>query len=517
MKKRGAVGTYLVLVAAVLLSKVLGMVRNMLLSRFYGTATPMADAFMAASTLPLTLYDVTLGTAIASAFVPVFNEKLTKNGKEPAERFGSNFLNITVLIAGLVTLFGLLFPKVILRITAGGLEGEALGYAVNLVRIILPVMCIATIVYILIGILQSYNEFVAPALVSLVFNIVTILYFLIFDRHFGIYGLGVAFTFGWLLQLFFLFPSLYKKKFRYQPVLSFKDPDILRVLVLTLPLFVAALAQPINQLISSNISSTLGQGMLSSVNYAYQAYFIVAGIFSYCLTNLFFPEMSRCFSRGDQPAAEGICRKMLGSISVIVLPIMAMMLGNSKPVIRLLYEGGEFTPADTARVGLLLTIYSAAMLFYSYQEILNKYFYSMQKVYGPVATAIAGILTNLGVSLLASRYWGVYGLAFGTLAAAFVMAAMLIVMTRRVTPGVLNRRLFFGIGKDLVAAAGLFVAAREVRILLEGLLGGKMGSLIGLVGGIAAGAVIYLVILLLLGSEELKELIQMIKNRKNKA
>ncbi len=517
MKKRGAVGTYLVLVAAVLLSKVLGMARNMLLSRFYGTATPMADAFIAASNLPLTLYDVTLGTAIASAFVPVFNEKLTKNGKAQAERFGSNFLNITVLIAGLVTLLGILFPQVVLSLTAGGLEGEALGYAVNLVRIILPVMCIATGVYIFIGILQSYNSFVAPALVSLVFNVVTILYFLVFDRYFGIYGLGVAFTLGWLLQLFFLLPSLYKKKFRYSPVLSFRDGDIRRVLILTLPLFVAALAQPINQLISSNISSTLGQGMLSSVNYAYQAYFIVAGIFSYCLTNLFFPEMSRCFSRGDQAAAEGICRKMLGSISVIVLPIMAFMIGNSKPVIRLLYEGGEFTAEDTARVGTLLAIYACAMLFYSYQEILNKYFYSMQKVYGPVITALAGIGTNLAVSLVASRYWGVYGLALGTLAAALVMAGVLLILTRRATPGALNRGLLFGIGKDLVAAAGLFVAGREVRILLEGLMSGKTGSLLGLLGGFAAGALVYLGILLLLGSEELKELLQMVKNRKNKA
>ncbi len=517
MKKRGAVGTYLVLVAAVLLSKVLGMARNMLLSRFYGTATPMADAFIAASNLPLTLYDVTLGTAIASAFVPVFNEKLTKNGKEPAERFGSNFLNITVLIAGLVTLLGILFPKAVLNLTAGGLQGEALGYAVNLVRIILPVMCIATGVYIFIGILQSYSSFVAPALVSLVFNVVTILYFLIFDRHFGIYGLGAAFTIGWLLQLFFLFPSLYKNKFRYSPVLSFRDPDIRRVLVLTLPLFVAALAQPINQLISSNISSTLGQGMLSSVNYAYQAYFIVAGIFSYCLTNLFFPEMSRCFSRGDQTAAEGICRKMLGSISVIVLPIMAFMIGNSKPVIRLLYEGGEFTAEDTSRVGMLLAIYACAMLFYSYQEILNKYFYSMQKVYGPVITALAGIATNLAVSLVASRYWGVNGLAIGTLAAAFVMALVLLILTSRTTPGVLNRQLLFGIGKDLVAAAGLFVAGREVRILLNGFLAGKIGDILALLGGFIAGLLVYLVVLLLLGSTELKELLQLVKNRKNKA
>ncbi|MBQ7935493.1 MAG: hypothetical protein IJ333_04010, partial [Clostridia bacterium] len=284
MKKRGVAGTYLVLVMAVLLSKVLGMVRTMLLARFYGVSA-MTDAFNAASSLPLIIYDVTVGTAIASAFVPVFNEKLTQGTKAEAEKFGSNFLNIIVLLSAVLAGMGMLFPEAALKIVAGGLEGDALAYAIHLVRIILPVMCIAAGVYIFVGILQSYEEFTGPALISLVSNLAMILYFLVFDRYFGIYGLGVAFTLGWLLQLLFLVPYLKKKKFRYSLTLNFKSSDIRRVLVLTLPLFVAALAQPINQLISTNISSTLAEGSLASVNYAYQAYFIVAGIFSYCLTN----------------------------------------------------------------------------------------------------------------------------------------------------------------------------------------------------------------------------------------
>ena len=98
MKKRGAVGTYLILVAAVLLSKVLGLVRNMLLAGHYGVSA-MTDAFNAASSLPLNLFDITLSAAIVSAFVPVFNEKLTQASREEADRFGSNFFNI---IAGFI-------------------------------------------------------------------------------------------------------------------------------------------------------------------------------------------------------------------------------------------------------------------------------------------------------------------------------------------------------------------------------------------------------------------------------
>jgi len=510
MKKKGWTGTYMVLVSAVLLSKVLGMVRTMLMSRFYGT-TAMADGFNAASNLPLIIYDVTVGTAIASAFVPVFNEKLAKEGKEQAEGFGSNFLNIIVLLSGLLAGVGILFPRAALKIVAGGLSGEALTYAVPLVRIILPVMCIAAGVYIFVGILQSYGEFTGPALISLISNLAMILYFLLLDRHFGVFGLGVAFTVGWLLQLLFLVPYLRKQRFRYSFKLNFRSPDIRRVLVMTLPLFVAALAQPINQLISTNISSTLGEGALASVNYAYQAYFIVAGIFSYCLTNLFFPEMSRCFARGDLEQAKEICGNMLRTISAIVLPIMAFLGGNARPVIRLLYEGDQFTADDTARVGTLLSIYTLAMIFYSYQEILNKYFYSMQKVKLPVITAFVGIGVNLGVALLTVKELGVYGLALGTLCAAVVMAVMLLIFAARLSPGLLRRELVFAIGKDFVGAMALFVVAREVRVALQGLVAGTWGTLLGLLGGLVAGLAVYLLVLLLLGSKDLQNLKDMRK------
>ncbi|MBQ7935482.1 MAG: polysaccharide biosynthesis C-terminal domain-containing protein, partial [Clostridia bacterium] len=223
------------------------------------------------------------------------------------------------------------------------------------------------------------------------------------------------------------------------------------------------------------------------------------------------PEMSRCFARGDLQEAKEICRGMLSTISAIVLPIMAFLAGNARPVIRLLYQGDHFTAEDTVRVGTLLSIYTIAMIFYSYQEILNKYFYSMQKVKLPVITAFAGIGVNLGVSLLTVDSLGVYGLALGTVSAAIVMAGMLWIFTARVTPGVLNRKLFFSIGKDLVAAMGLFIAAREVRIVLESQISGVWGTLMGLFGGLIAGLLLYLLVLKLLGSEDLKKITGMLK------
>lgn len=206
---------------------------------------------------------------------------------------------------------------------------------------------------------------------------------------------------------------------------------------------------------------------------------------------------------------------MLGSISAIILPIMAFLGGNSKAVVRLLYEGDHFTAQDTRRVGLLLAIYTVAMLFYSYQDILNKYFYSMQKVKYPVITAFVGIAVNLAVAFASVGKMGVYGLALGTVCSAIVMAVMLLLFAGRVTKGLFNRAVFYGILKDLVGAMALFVAARELRILLEQSIGGALGTAVGLIAGLLAGLVLYGLVLWLLGSKELRALLQLVKKNEN--
>lgn len=425
-KKKSNIIIYMTLVAAVLLAKVLGLARGVLLSAIYGTGA-QASAFTAVSNLPLTLFDVTFGTAITSAFVPVFNEKLSKEGKQSADRFASNFFNIVIVFSLVIVALGMLFPKTAVMIVASGFKDqpETMSIALSLVRIIIPIISFACSTYIFIGILQSYGEFIAPALVSLFSNLAMIIYLLFFNESLGIKGLAFAFCIGWSLQFLFLIPFLAKKKFKYSLKFDIVSADIRKVALLTLPLFVAALAQPINQLISSNFSSRVSENGVATVNYAYNAYLIVAGVFSYALTNMFFPEMSRKFAKKDIDGATGICKDMLSSITAIILPIMAFFIACSKPIINILYERGEFSAQDTVNVAGLLTVYSVGMIFLSWQDIFNKYFYSMQKSYIPMISSGIGIVVNITLSFVLTPLIGLNGLATATVSAGIVMTVIL--------------------------------------------------------------------------------------------
>lgn len=510
MKKKGQGATYILILACILLSKVLGLARNVLLTNFYGTSME-AEVFQAVSKLPLTLYDVTLGTAIVSAFIPVFNERFTKEGKEAAEKFAGNFMSLAGVFSALTCILGMIFPKAFVSIVASGFEGEKMALATQMIRYILPVILFATVTYIFIGILQSYGEFTAPSLVSLFTNLALIVYFFLFNSRFGIKGLAVAFTIGWSLQFLFLLPFVIKKKFKFHFSLKL-SADMRRVLILTLPLFISSLAQPINTIISTNMSSSLGEGSLSILSYAYDAYFIVAAVFASAMTNLYFPELSRRFADGDKAGAAEIGGKMLRTVSAIVLPITAFMIACGAPIIRAMYQRGEFTADDTAAVTACLAIYCVAMLALSLQEILNKFFYSMQKPVFPMIAAIGGIVVNLALSFWFVNVYGDYRLlALSTVISGWLMALMLLIFVKRKVPQMINKSLFLSLGKTLLASVALGGAAYGVRTLMDG--EGLIRSVLCILAAFAVGVAVYFAVLKLTRSQELDEILSMRKKK----
>ncbi len=512
MKKKGNFFVYMVLVAAVLLTKVLGLVRNMMLSACYGTSVE-ASAFIAVSNLPLIIFDVTFGTAISAAFVPVFNEKLTSEGEKNANKFASNFITIVLAFSAVIVILGIIFPEVALSLVASGFENSetVVNLATSLIRIIMPIICFACCTFIFIGILQSYGEFIAPALVSLFSNLSMIFYLLFFNSSFGIEGLAVAFCFGWFLQFAFLLPFLKKKRFKYTFRFDIKSPDIKKVAILTLPLFVSSLAQPINQLISSNFSSTVSHNAIATVNYAYNAYFIVAGVFSYALTNMFFPEMSRKFASKDIEGATYICKDMLSTITAIIIPIMAVICSCSKPIIKVLYERGEFTTSDTNNVAVLLSIYTLGMLFLSWQDILNKYFYSMQKSFIPMIAAAAGIAVNFILSLILISILGINGLAISTVVSGFLMTAILSLFTFNYTKSIFKKDFVMELIKILVSGVSVYFLCLLLLKLINVYSFGTLVQTLLMAAIFIVSVLFYFLALLILKSNNLSKILKLFK------
>ena len=306
------------MVMATLLAKVFGLLRETFLAATFGTSY-IADSFIAASNVPLTLFDMVIGGVISSTFIPVFNEYLEKdshlsNPKERAMRFANLYVNTILLITVIITVLGIIFSKPIISLLAPGLSPEGGELACTLARILFPMLIFTGLAFSFVGVLQSFGEYNIPSVISLVSNAVLIVYFIAFSDKFGVYGLAVAMLIGWGLQAGIQIPWLKKFGYKYRPMLSFRDEGIKKAARLALPMLVSTWVQPLCTLINTVLASF---DSVSALNYANKLYLIVTGVFSFVVTNLVFPMMSRASAAGKKDEI-----KTMTVTSLFVLPTL---------------------------------------------------------------------------------------------------------------------------------------------------------------------------------------------------
>ena len=211
MKKNNITKTFSIVFIITLVVKILGLLRDIVFANYYGTGY-VATAFFAAIKIPTQIIDIILGSAIVSIFVPIFNEILQKKGKNIANEFACNFINVVALISTGIAILGILFAPQVVSLLAGGFEGKTYDLTVELIKITFPMVIFTAIAFSFVGFLQSYGEFNVPAMISGISNIVVILFLMFFREKFGIHGVTFCITFAWLLQVLIQLP--FAKKFR---------------------------------------------------------------------------------------------------------------------------------------------------------------------------------------------------------------------------------------------------------------------------------------------------------------
>ncbi len=426
----------------ILLSKLMGQGREMLIASLYGSSDA-ADAFYVASALPLNLFDIVFASAVSSAFIPVYNTYLEKDGARESDRFASAFLN--AILIGSVILTGLLvlFSSDVVSALAGDLADGARSIAVNLSVILLPIIVFASLAFSLVGLLQSKGEFRVPAAMSLVSNGIVILYLFVLNDQFGINGLAVSLLVGWGLQFAIQIPVAIKKGFRYQPVL--RHEGLKTVVKLAIPVMVGTWIQPISVLINNAFASGIPDGV-STLNWANKLYLIVSSVFTVSLTNYIFPRLSKQSVQDDMESYNNTLRTSFMLIVAVLVPIMVLMLALKTPIIEIVYKRGEFTDHDLYLTAGAFFYYSLGIPFYGLLDLLNKAYYARKKMLVPSITAGVAIVFNIVLSLVLKNVMGSFGLALANSLTAVFMSTVLLIL--------LNKQLGFLGKKELFSVIG---------------------------------------------------------------
>ena len=450
--KKNLIKTFTFMFSAMFLAKILGLVRNMVFASCYGTGAA-ATAFFTASRIPLQLLDLTLGAAISSTFIPVFNEYIQKKGKEKAIAFANNFLNVIIIISLLLSILGTIFAGPIVKLIAPELDVETMNLTVELSRILFPVLFFTAVAYVFVGFLQSLDEFNIPAIISVVSNGILILYLLVFNDKFGVQG-AVAMLIGWGTQIIVQLPAAIKKGFKYSFKVDFKDEGLKKIVKLALPILISSWVQPINNIVNLRLASGLEGGeAVSAIEYAYTLYLIVVGVFSYTLSNIIFPELSKLSADSKKDEFVKVLNKSL-KISIFFIIPMAVGIGFlSTSIIGIIYERGEFTAHSTDLTAAALMFYAIGMIGYGIMEVLNKAFYAMQDAKTPMIVSGIAIVLNIVLSIIFVNMIGYIGLPLAASITSLLTAVIMMWRINKKCPGIVDKTTFIESLKTICAAS----------------------------------------------------------------
>ena len=506
-KKKGSLlGTAALLAIIILFSKVLGLLRDILIANAFGTTAP-AIAYETASRLPVLLFDLVIGGVVTSAFIPVFSDLLVKEGKPAAMRYAASYVNMISLLTGGLTALGLLFASPLVTFLAPELSAETHAMAVDLTRILFPMVIFTGLAFAFVGILQSTEEFRIPALISLVSNGIMVLYLVFLRNSFGVTGLCIAMLVGWAGQAAVQIPAVIKSGFRPSLRAGVLSPAVRRSLKMALPILIATWTQPICTLVNTRYASALEAGRaITALGYANRLYTILVGVFSFVATNLLFPSFSRAAASGDLAGSRKMAVTSVKTLTFIIAPIAVGLAVLAEPIAGLLYERGEFTATDTALTAVALRFYAVGMLFMAANEVLTKAFFAENQPKLPMYTALAAMAANVGLAAILSRF-GIGGIALASGLATAVQCLLNAYLMHRRAGTALPAHDLLDLGKSALAA---LVMGGGLLLIIPYLPGGRI-TVTAL--AVLIGALLYAGITLLLQSEEARFTLHLIRRK----
>lgn len=507
----GAVKTVSIMAIIIMLAKVMGLLREMLIANLYGQGME-SDMINTATQIPLLFFDMVLGVAILSTFVPIFNKYIEKEGRDAAMAFANNFATIVGLIASVAAVLGIIFAEPLVNLMVPGyadVPGKTEQTA-QLLRILFPSIVFTGMAYIAVGILQSFGEFTIPSLISVVSNGVMILYLIVFGNKLGLVGVAVSMLIAWLLQLVVQLPHLIKFGYRYKFRLDFKDSGIREAAFIALPVLISSWVQPLCNVINMSFGSSLGDGAVSALNWANKIYIIMVGVFAYAITNFIFPKLSRISSGERSDEFAEMTRASVGYIIAIIALVCALFLALPEPVISVVFERGAFTQEAASITGEALFFYSFGMVGYAVCEVLNKSFYALSDGKTPMITSIIGIAVNFiaAALLVGVLHRGVGGLALASAISSLAIAACLLIMINKRRSGVITKGFMINVVKILICGAVAFAVARVIDIFASEIGGGTLLTLVRLCVCALPAVVVYVVMAYVIKVDEIRQAVR---------
>jgi putative peptidoglycan lipid II flippase len=462
--------------AATALSRVAGLVREVVAASYFGT-TLAASAFTFASQIPNLMANLFAQAALSAAFVPLFADLLQRGRKDEAHRLASTLFWIVLIVLGAITILGVLLAGVILPLFSGrNFDGHA---AATLTQIMFPVVLMLGLTGVITGVLQSYDRFGVAAIAPVAWNAVILVLLILLHNSFGhgkgVYGYAVAWLVASVVQMLLIASALRGVGFHLSFTIDWHDEKIRQVFTLMLPVTIGLGIINLDALINSTMGALVhgarGNGP-RSIQLAFLIYMLPQGIFSVAVSTVLFPTLSRQAAR----RAVGDMRHSIGNgmrqINLLLIPSAAGIMALSRPIIRLVFMRGDFNALSLHLTSEALFWFAWSLPFAGLNLLMTRTFFALQRPWIPTKLAAINMTVDIILSVGLYRPLGIAGLVIGTAGANIVMAYLQI---RRLKVGFngrleLEQTLMITV-RILLASALTGVVARIVWSLVSGVVG----------------------------------------------
>lgn len=422
--KRSAGINMLIATSLTMLAKLIAIVRQMVLTYFYGAGS-VSDAYLLAQSIPNTLF-VLISTAIGVSFIPVYSKVLKEEGEKQGNKFIDNIISIVLVLASLLIVFVLIFSKQIIYIFASGFDASTAAFAAKLLRIsVFSVFFIG-----MIGVLSSYlkvkNNFFAPSVIGIALSAVEIASCIIAYKNNDVilaWGILAANIVQWII----LAVACIKKGYRYSPFINLKSKYIKLAVMMSLPVMIGLGADEINVIIDRTMASTFDAGSISSLTYANTIVNIIHTVISVSVNSVVFVQVSKSAADGNEKAAIGDIMSGINKLLLLLIPATFGLIAYSTPIVRCLYERGNFTAEYTAITAGLLVFYALYIIPNGIRIVVQSYYYAYEKTRFCMYTGLIAVTVNIIFNLILSPRMGVKGLALATTLGVVTSAAILFV------------------------------------------------------------------------------------------
>ena len=435
-----------------LVSRVLGLARSIVVAYYFG-ASAGTDAFFSAFKISNFFRQLLGEGALGTSFIPMYNEKVGKEGEEEGKKFIFSILNIVFIFSIIISIGMIIFSDEIIKIIVSGFSLETKEIASGLLKIMSSYFIFISLSGMIGAILNNFKCFVVPASTSIFFNLAILGGAVFFGKTYGIKAMAYGVLVGGFLQLIIVLPQFFKRAGMYRFKIDFKDKYLKRIFYLMLPMLVGIVARQFNTIVDQFFASYLESGGVSALENATRVYNLPIGVFGISISTVIYPALSKKIVNKNFEAVEEDIKRGLNILLFLVVPSMAVLTIYSEDVVRLIFEYGKFNGRAVKITAESLFYYSLGLYFYTAIHLMTRAFYGMKNSRDPVKFSVSAIIINIILNALLIKSMEYRGLALSTSIAAMVNFSLLLYTFRKKYIKINMKKVWVFLGKVLISTA----------------------------------------------------------------